>query len=241
MTRCRIFIVATTLGLSYVLVLYLLDPLISRSLASIIGIPLRTCLPVTGLILGLALCLLVSPAFIHGTFAQYRVFLRESGVVLDRRVAAFVATATMVTFLLAAVLGSDPRQVCHQVALRIGVEPATVAAAALPPIVEELLFRGIVLGLLLRYERPWFAIVWSSLLFGLLHFPQGFHAGLSIAIVSVFLFAVPRFLTASAIPGAFAHLLTNANVVVPTIWAFLLTSLVAFFVFGTRALKRGSA
>ena len=38
------------------------------------------------------------------------------------------------------------------------------------PVLEELLFRGVILGGLLRNQRPWVAIGQSALLFGLIHF-----------------------------------------------------------------------
>lgn len=48
------------------------------------------------------------------------------------------------------------------------------------PVLEELLFRGVVLQGLLRNERPWVAIGQSALLFGLFHFnpAQSLNAGL---------------------------------------------------------------
>lgn len=50
----------------------------------------------------------------------------------------------------------------------IGV--ALLAGAVAAPVLEELLFRGVILNGLLRSQQPWVAIGQSALLFGLIHF-----------------------------------------------------------------------
>lgn len=47
---------------------------------------------------------------------------------------------------------------------------ALVLGAVAAPVLEELLFRGVILNGLLRNQRPWLAIGQSALLFGLIHF-----------------------------------------------------------------------
>ena len=47
---------------------------------------------------------------------------------------------------------------------------ALLVGAVAVPLLEELLFRGVILGGLLRSQRPWVAIGQSALLFGLIHF-----------------------------------------------------------------------
>lgn len=48
-----------------------------------------------------------------------------------------------------------------------------VAAVVLAPVAEETLFRGVVFPHLARSLSPWAAIVWSSVLFGMLHVAHG--------------------------------------------------------------------
>ncbi len=63
----------------------------------------------------------------------------------------------------------------------------TVAVAA--PILEEVLMRGIVLDGLLRNYSPWKAIVWSAVLFGVLHLnPWQFVVGLTVGCALGYLY-----------------------------------------------------
>lgn len=66
----------------------------------------------------------------------------------------------------------------EELSRHIGVALLTLAVAA--PVLEELLFRGVILNGLLRNRRPWVAIGQSALLFGLIHFnpAQSVSAGL---------------------------------------------------------------
>lgn len=50
------------------------------------------------------------------------------------------------------------------------ISVALLTGAVAVPVLEELLFRGVVLNGLLRNQRPWVAIAQSALLFGLIHF-----------------------------------------------------------------------
>ena len=59
-------------------------------------------------------------------------------------------------------------KVFTELSQHIGV--ALLLGAVVAPVLEELLFRGVVLGGLLRNQRPWVAIGQSALLFGLIHF-----------------------------------------------------------------------
>jgi len=58
---------------------------------------------------------------------------------------------------------------------------AFIMVVVAAPVLEEVLFRGVVLQGLLRNERPWVAIGQSALLFGLFHFnpAQSLNAGLA--------------------------------------------------------------
>jgi membrane protease YdiL (CAAX protease family) len=240
MNRLHTFLVATLIGVSYVPAL-LLFPILAAALHRSSGIPFRDLYGLTSSIVGLGLCFLAAPLCIPGAFPHYSRFLRESGVVLNRRVLAWLSAAVATTFLLAAAYGTAPAYLCGQLMEHFGSTPFTVVRALQPPLVEEVFLRGIVLGLLLRHERAWVAVLWSSCIFGLWHYPQGSHAMVSIAIASVFLFAVPRLLTASVVPGALAHFFTNANVVMPTLWGHILVGAITLLFLRIAARRRGSA
>ncbi len=96
----------------------------------------------------------------------------------------------------------------------MGAEPTTLIelmlnvlyVAAIPALVEELAFRGIALGLLRKYGDG-FAILISSLLFGLLHgnliqIPFAFCVGIALA------YTVVR--TGSIVPAILIHFINNA-------------------------------
>jgi len=50
-----------------------------------------------------------------------------------------------------------------------GLAGAVFGLGVLAPILEEFVFRGLILGYVLRSTRPWVAVVFSSLLFGAAH------------------------------------------------------------------------
>ncbi len=81
----------------------------------------------------------------------------------------------------------------------------TVAIAA--PILEELIFRGVILkGFLKKYE-PQKAILWSAAIFGVAHLnPWQFVAAFSIGIVIGYMY----WKTQSIWPGIFIHFINNS-------------------------------
>ena len=241
MNRRQTFLVATLVGLSYIPVLYWICPRLAGFVGLSAAIPFRGALTITTLAIGLSVCFCSVPLCTSGTVRSYSRSLREAGFSVNARVIAFVGGAIGTTVALASAVGMPPLLFTQQVRGYFGATAFTALAAVQPAIVEEFLLRGIVLGLLLRFERWWVAVLWSSGIFGLWHFPQGGGAVLSIGLVSIFLFAVPRVLTASIFPGAVAHLLTNANVVLPTIWGYVVVSGITVLLFAIRARKQGSA
>lgn len=241
MSRRRTFLAATLIALSYIVFLYFLIPPLARGVGHLLGISTRRSFGLTRLTFGLALCLLLIPLSLKYSISSYGRFLRESGLFFDRRTGAWLSAAIASTLLLSAAFETTPYSVCAQVIGYLGATPLAISSAIDAPLIEEFWLRGIVLGLLLRFERPWLAVLWSSVLFGLWHFPQGSYAVVSITIVSIFLFALPRLLSASIVPGALAHLFTNANVVMPTIWGYILVEVVTLGYFGVSRWKARSA
>ncbi|PKQ65764.1 hypothetical protein BZG02_01790 [Labilibaculum filiforme] len=81
----------------------------------------------------------------------------------------------------------------------------TVAIAA--PILEEVLMRGIVLDGLLRNYKPWKAILWSSIFFGVLHLnPWQFVVGLLVGFALGYLY----WKTKSLYLCIFIHFINNS-------------------------------
>ena len=76
------------------------------------------------------------------------------------------------------------------------------------PIAEEIGFRGILLGGLLKSRcRPWFAILISALLFGVLHqFPLAFFGSIVFGVIVGWLY----WRTNSIIPGIIVHIVNNS-------------------------------
>jgi uncharacterized protein len=83
-----------------------------------------------------------------------------------------------------------------------------VTIALLAPLLEELIFRGVILdGFLKRYD-PWKAILWSSFFFAVAHFnPWQFVSAFALGILIGWLYWKTR----SLWPGIFVHFLNNAG------------------------------
>tara|TARA_B100000029_G_C17109680_1_gene791048 strand:+ start:172 stop:636 length:465 start_codon:yes stop_codon:yes gene_type:complete len=81
-----------------------------------------------------------------------------------------------------------------------------VSVAILTPIVEELMFRGYILDAIKRNHSDWTAIIWSSILFGLIHLDtfvmgQAFMGGI--------LYGWIRIRTDSLLPSIAGHMMWN--------------------------------
>jgi membrane protease YdiL (CAAX protease family) len=94
------------------------------------------------------------------------------------------------------------------------VSETTVWSLLLAPtagICEEIIFRGYVVSQLLRTQDEWVAIALSSLLFGVLHLPQGVLGVLAIGLMGAT--AAHMFITTGSIwPAIVAHTLYNMAV-----------------------------
>lgn len=87
--------------------------------------------------------------------------------------------------------------------------PTVLGAVVLAPVVEEVLFRGYLLDVLLRVLRPWFAQLLTAAAFGAVH---GLGYALPLAVLGLF-FGWLRQRTAALWPSAVAHALHNGLVV----------------------------
>jgi membrane protease YdiL (CAAX protease family) len=85
----------------------------------------------------------------------------------------------------------------------------TMDAAVLTPISEEIVFRGILLMVLLRFVKPFWAISITSLLFGLIH-PSEIWV---FTVLAGFLLTMTAFKTKSILPAMVAHSLWNVYMV----------------------------
>jgi len=76
------------------------------------------------------------------------------------------------------------------------------------PLLEELVFRGIILNGFLKQYSPWKSILWSAAIFGIAHLnPWQFIAAFSIGIVIGWLY----WKTNSLLPGILVHFTSNTS------------------------------
>lgn len=80
-----------------------------------------------------------------------------------------------------------------------------------PPLVEETVFRGLIIVVLMKRFPLWFAVLWSAMLFGMLHLQIGFQAALSDAILGGIGWAMIKLKTRSIWPGAVIHYGMNSG------------------------------
>ncbi len=83
-----------------------------------------------------------------------------------------------------------------------------LSIALLAPILEELLFRGAIQGVLQRaLGKPWMAILISSLIFGIVHMNP---AQIPFAFLLGMMFGWLYYRTGSLLPGIIGHVLNNS-------------------------------
>ena len=83
-----------------------------------------------------------------------------------------------------------------------------LSIALLAPVLEELLFRGAIQGILLRMQRkPWIAILISSFIFGVVHMNP---AQVPFAFLLGMMFGWLYYRTGSLLPGIIGHVLNNS-------------------------------
>ena len=90
-----------------------------------------------------------------------------------------------------------------------------LSVAIVTPIVEELMFRGYILDAINRKHSDWTAIIWSSILFGLLHLFGGvFYIG--SALIGGIIYGWIRMRTGSLLPSIASHMMWNTLALVVT-------------------------
>lgn len=89
--------------------------------------------------------------------------------------------------------------------LPAGSLESTVRTVLLTPIWEEILFRGVILTILLRLIKPFWAISITAILFGMIH-PSG---AWILTFMAGFLLTFTVYKTKSLIPAIIAHSLWN--------------------------------
>ncbi len=90
-----------------------------------------------------------------------------------------------------------------------------------PPLVEELMFRGIIMSLLLRRFSWWFSILWSSILFACIHIELGSITYVIAAFIgALFVLSILRLQSNNIWSGAFAHFAMIRGLARPVILAF---------------------
>ena len=121
--------------------------------------------------------------------------------------AALVFALCSVLFLLDVDLSYQGEELEHRQQFFSGIAGA-LNACIFGPTIEEICFRGIVLGGLLKTRcRPWLAILISTLLFALLH---GLGANFVTAILFGILVGWLYWRTGSIIPGIIIHITNNS-------------------------------
>ena len=87
----------------------------------------------------------------------------------------------------------------------ISIALLAFSVAILTPVAEELLFRGFILGMLMKRYEGTTAIVISSLIFAIAHEP----IAMGLAFGGGLLYGWVRVRTGSVIPGMMAHAIWN--------------------------------
>lgn len=112
-------------------------------------------------------------------------------------------------FSLENLLEEQFKELSHNV---IGV----ITIAFLAPLLEEVLFRGAIQGYMMRYFKPWVAIVCSALIFGLIHMnPVQIVYATLLGVILGWIY----YRTGSLLPVILGHVLNNSVATITTLLA----------------------
>ena len=130
----------------------------------------------------------------------------------DRRIYLLLIPATLAMLIINATVISlipMPDSILEMFSQLMGggwLSFVTVALAA--PVLEELIFRGVILDSFLKRISPTKAIIWSSIIFGIAHAnPWQFIAAFSIGLIVGWIY----YRTKSIWPGILLHFVNNAT------------------------------
>jgi membrane protease YdiL (CAAX protease family) len=210
LSRRATFVLATLFGLTWFLLLilaFLIGNTIAGSLivrsrhATAEQLPIFTYATDMAMVaLGLLFCLLIVPIILRVGRRNYGPFLLEIGVLGGSwRAVVSALGLILLTTLIALFM---PTSVSASF-WRSGLFPWIDLAQA--PLVEELLFRGIVLTLLLKRFPAWFALLWAAVLFMPPHVGLGPVLLLENGLVFGVTQGLLRLRTRSIWPGVVAH------------------------------------
>lgn len=180
-------------------------------------VPWRPLLGSLRLALGVAIYVPAAFALLRTSGEPRRLALVRLGALSSRP--DLLRGALLVTMALAANLAWQPALTGSRLGEHVGTGWLSLGRALQPALVEEFLARGLVWALVCRSSSPWWALVWSTAVFGSWHLELGVDAAMSVMICTLPLFAGPRLLSRSIWPGAALHFLTNGGLVEPTLWA----------------------
>jgi len=120
-----------------------------------------------------------------------------------------VARALVV--VVAAVLSTGPAAVWTQVRQFLDGSFLSIMSGLQPPIIEELLVRGIVWAVLARSFSPGVVLLWSSVLFWSWHLEFGLMSSGMTGAWGALVCGLPRIATGLIWPGSLFHLMGNAG------------------------------
>ena len=122
-----------------------------------------------------------------------------------------------------------PEYASGEIQKQFGNQTLPIITSIEPPLVEELMFRGIILTLLLRTYSRWFSIIWSSLLFAFIHIELGGEYMIMAFLGALIVFSVLRIQSKSIWCGAFAHFAMIKGLAGATLVSFVVLELVLLF------------
>ena len=179
------------------------------------GLDMTTPEAINALAWGLCLSTVVMLLFLH--FTGFYKLKRSLFYSVPRRplvlsvllvfAAMFSLNILVQCLSLENVLEEQFNQLSHNV---VGV----ITIAFLAPLLEEVLFRGAIQGYMMRYFKPWVAIICSALIFGLIHMnPVQIVYATLLGVILGWIY----YRTGSLLPVILGHVLNNSVATITTL------------------------
>ena len=170
------------------------------------------------IILGYTLYLFGVPLLFDSRRELLSFWRRIGFFYFDRKSVVMFSLFVILTLIIGGASGEIQKQ--------FGNQTLPIITSIEPPLVEELMFRGIILTLLLRTYSRWFAILWSSLLFAFIHIELGGEYMIMAFLGALIVFSVLRIQSKSIWSGAFAHFAMIKGLAGATLVSFVVLELV---------------